>query len=70
MKAFKEAVTSFRLFGLTSIKEDFHLQVGHARACFDPESSGAGHLVGVLGLVGLYVFSTGAPGVHSIDDCQ
>lgn len=44
--------------------------MGHAGACFDAGSSGAGHPnVGVLELMGLYVSSTQAAGVHSNDNC-
>ena len=42
---FKEMVTSFRFYRLTSVRKDFHLDMGHAGAYRYLVSSGTGYLV-------------------------
>lgn len=61
---FEEAVTSSRLYGLTSIRKDLHLWLEHAGARCDPRSSSGSGVEGQH-----QVLSTQATGVYSINNC-
>ena len=70
MSVFGDTVISSRLYGLTVVKEDFYLWMGHAEVCYGLRSSCAGHQVQECVVApGSDVSWAQIAGIHSVDSC-